>query len=72
MYALSNLESDGMVRLHISATDDGLTVADSPGYRRATARMTKRQAQALAYKLLHAANDGFDDSEVAPSTKRGA
>lgn len=76
MHAIANLEKDGRVRLFIGSNKEDLAVLDATdGYRRATARLTRQQAIALAYRLLHAANDvGQDDiCEVAPaSTLRSA
>lgn len=47
-----------VVRLHLSATEAGqLSVVHDGDFRRANASLTVKQAVALAYKLLHAAND---------------
>lgn len=72
MHAIANLEKDGLVRLFVGSSVEGeVTVIDEPAYRRATVRMTRRQAIALAYRLLHASNDiGKDEiDEVAPSSQ---
>lgn len=72
MHAIANLEKDGLVRLFVGSSVAGeVTVIDEPSYCRATVKMTRRQAQALAYRLLHAANDmGKDEvDDVAPSSQ---
>lgn len=72
MHTIANLEKDGMVRLFVGSSVAGeVTVIDEPAYRRCTAKMTRRQAIALAYRLLHAANDEgkTDSDDVAPSSQ---
>lgn len=53
------------VKLTLSANEGGvLSTRSRDGYRRAEATLTRRQAVALAYRLLHAANEGLDDADV--------